>query len=85
MNQNRRNETRETISGILEILTVNLFLMFLFITIPIIGVVQLIYVIPRGFYLFNHQEKAKLKGFIIGAVITFLLNGGCWLAVMIPR
>jgi hypothetical protein len=39
-------------------------------------------VIPRGNYLFKNQQQARLKGTTIGAVITFLLNGGCWLAVM---
>ena len=44
-----------------------------------LGIVQLIYVIPAIIFLRRRREFALLKGLIIGAVVTALLNGGCWL------
>jgi uncharacterized membrane protein len=44
-----------------------------------LGIVQLIYVIPAIIVLRRRRELALLKGLIIGAVVTALLNGGCWL------
>ena len=49
-----------------------------------LGIVQLIYVIPAIIFLRRGREFALLKGLIIGAVVTALLNGGCWL-LMYPR
>lgn len=44
-----------------------------------LGIVQLIYVIPAIIVLRRRREFALLKGLIVGAVVTALLNGGCWL------
>jgi hypothetical protein len=82
MSQNNPNELGQIILGMLEVFGVNILLMFLTFTIPIISIIQLAYVIPRGNYLFKNQQQARLKGTTIGAVITFLLNGSCWLMVM---
>ena len=49
-----------------------------------LGIAQLIYVIPAIIILRRRREFALLKGLIIGAVVTALLNGGCWL-LMYPR
>ncbi|HEY9613099.1 hypothetical protein [Allocoleopsis sp.] len=46
-----------------------------------IGIFQFIYVIPVSMWLKQREEYALMKGVIIGAVITALLNGGCWLLV----
>ena len=46
-----------------------------------IGISQLIYVVPAIIVLRRRREFALLKGLIIGAIITALLNGGCWLLV----
>jgi hypothetical protein len=46
-----------------------------------IGVSQLIYIIPLLIRLIRQQEWGLMKGVIIGAVLTALLNGGCWLLV----
>ena len=46
-----------------------------------IAIVQLIYVIPVSLWLKSRRQLALMKGVIIGAVITALLNGGCWLFV----
>jgi hypothetical protein len=81
MNQNNHNEVGQIILGILEVFGVNILLMFLMFTIPIISIIQLLYVIPRGNYLFKAQQQTRLKVTTIGALITFLLNGGCWIAV----
>ncbi|MGC1396473.1 MAG: hypothetical protein WA828_19595 [Coleofasciculaceae cyanobacterium] len=47
-----------------------------------IGIAQLIYVIPAIFWLKQRGRFGLMKGVIIGAVITALLNGGCWLFVI---
>ncbi len=47
-----------------------------------ISIFQLLYVIPVVFLLRRRQRWRLMKGVIIGAVITALLNGGCWLFVI---
>ena len=44
-----------------------------------IGITQLIYVIPLCLWLRQRERFDTIKGVIIGAVITMLLNGGCFL------
>lgn len=44
-----------------------------------LGIAQLIYVIPAIFILRRERNFTLVKGVIIGAVVTALLNGGCWL------
>ena len=46
-----------------------------------IGLFQILYVIPVVFWLKRRQKWGLMKGVIIGAVLTALLNGGCWLLV----
>lgn len=43
-----------------------------------IGVAQLIYIIPMIIYLAGRKAWGLMKGVIIGAIFTALLNGGCW-------
>ncbi len=45
------------------------------------GLTQLIYVIPMVFWLKRQRRWGLMKGIIIGAVLTALLNGGCWLLI----
>jgi hypothetical protein len=52
---------------------------FLLLSLLGIGIAQLIYVIPAIIIIRRRRHWAVLKGVIIGAVITALLNGGCWL------
>jgi hypothetical protein len=47
-----------------------------------ISLTQLIYVIPLCLWLRQRRQFDTLKGVIIGAVITVLLNGSCFLYVM---
>jgi hypothetical protein len=82
MSQNNQNEIGQILLGMFEVFGINILLMTPGFTIPIISVIQLIYVIPRGSYLFKNQQQARLKGTTIGAVITFLLNGACWIALL---
>jgi hypothetical protein len=49
-----------------------------------IGLWQNIYVIPLIFWLKNKQRFPLMKGVIICAIITALVNGGCWL-LLLPR
>lgn len=44
-----------------------------------IGVFQLIYAMPMLYYLNRKGRSTTAKGIIVGAVITALLNGGCWI------
>lgn len=44
---------------------------------------QLLYVIPLCIWLGRRQQIAIRRGVIIGAVITALLNGGCFLLLNI--
>ena len=46
-----------------------------------IGIAQLIYVVPAIIFLRRRRHFAVVKGLIIGATITALLNGGCWLLI----
>jgi hypothetical protein len=43
-----------------------------------VGVVQLAYVIPLYMHLKNSGKTNTMKGVIIAASITALLNVGCW-------
>jgi hypothetical protein len=45
---------------------------------PFIGLIQLIYAIPLCLYLRRRRQWNWIKGVVIGACITALLNGGCW-------
>lgn len=47
-----------------------------------IGISQLLYVIPLIIRLKRLQKWGLMKGVIIGAVLTALLNGGCWLLLI---
>ncbi|WP_414623600.1 hypothetical protein [Calothrix sp. CCY 0018] len=42
---------------------------------------QLLYVTPICIWLIIKTKYSMLKGVIIGAIITALLNGGCYLAL----
>ncbi|MEO1401634.1 MAG: hypothetical protein AAFV72_10365 [Cyanobacteria bacterium J06635_1] len=44
-----------------------------------IGLSQLIYMVPLILWFRKTRAYGWMKGFIAGAVITALLNGGCWL------
>lgn len=46
---------------------------------------QMLYVIPLCIWLKRQQRLAMMKGVIIGAVITALLNGTCFLLVFTNR
>ncbi|AFZ15304.1 hypothetical protein Cri9333_4523 [Crinalium epipsammum PCC 9333] len=96
----RRNEFLGVVLGILGVLGINLlvFILLLFYTInnyPIEStppaflfgscLYQLLYVIPAIIWLKREQRWGLMKGIIIGAVITALLNGGCFLMLVPPR
>lgn len=59
---------------IINYITTIFFYGFIFI-----GLIQLIYVIPIVFWLKRRQRWGLMKGIIIGAILTALLNGGCFL------
>jgi hypothetical protein len=43
-----------------------------------IGISQLVYVIPVAIWAKRRGMKGFVSGVVIGAAITFLLNGACW-------
>lgn len=49
------------------------------IAIALIGLSQLIYAVPLGIRFRRQRKFNAMKGVIIGAVITVLLNGGCFI------
>jgi hypothetical protein len=49
-----------------------------------ISLTQLIYVIPLVFYLKWKRRYNLMKGIIIGACLTALINGSCWLVLARP-
>lgn len=44
----------------------------------VIGLVQILYVLPLCLWLSRRRRFSTVKGVIIGAVITLLLNGSCF-------
>ncbi|MEO0457682.1 MAG: hypothetical protein AAF152_14050 [Cyanobacteria bacterium P01_A01_bin.114] len=44
-----------------------------------IGLSQLVYMVPIILWFIRVRDFGWVKGFIVGAVMTALLNGGCWL------
>jgi hypothetical protein len=44
----------------------------------LIGVTQLVYMIPLILLALRRERKSLAKGLIIGAALTFLLNASCW-------
>ncbi len=73
------NVLPDIVSGALLVFGLNILVMFLVVTIPFIGLVQLLYVVPIAIRKRNRQQWESMKGVIIAGVITALLNGGCWL------
>ena len=47
-----------------------------------IGISQLLYVVPLCIWLKRKNRTSMMKGAIVGAVITALLNGGCWIILL---
>jgi hypothetical protein len=46
-----------------------------------IGLSQLIYIVPIAIRFSKRRQWGRMKGVIIGAVATALLNGGCFLMI----
>ncbi len=67
------------ISNLLLFIHIDTAFTFLVIGLFGIGISQLIYVIPVVFWARSQEKWGLMKGVIIGAVITALLNGGCWI------
>jgi hypothetical protein len=52
-----------------------------FFALAALFLIQLLYVIPTCIWLKRKRKPLMMKGVIIGAVITALVNGGCFLLV----
>jgi hypothetical protein len=46
-----------------------------------LGIFQLLYVVPTVVILYRNRRISLMKGVIIGAVLTVLLNGSCYIWV----
>jgi len=46
-----------------------------------IGLLQLIYVLPACAYFRRRQQLEIIKGITIGATLTAIINGGCFLYI----
>lgn len=67
-----------TIATYVKLYNLNILLLYALVG---LGLSQLLYVVPVAIRLKRRQQWGLMKGVIIGAVITALLNGGCWLLV----
>ncbi len=45
------------------------------------GLTQALYVVPLYLYLNKRQQHTVVMGVLIGAILTLLLNGGCFVLV----
>jgi len=50
-----------------------------------IGVTQLVWVVPAVLYFQKDGQKETVKGILIVAALTFLLNASCWGVIRWPR
>lgn len=48
-----------------------------------ISLVQLVYVLPFMIWLFRRQQFESLKGTITAGILTALLNGGCFILLLV--
>ncbi len=46
-----------------------------------IGLTQMLYLIPACVYFSRQGQRALVQGLVLGAVLTALLNGGCFLSM----
>lgn len=76
---NSANRNNSFIVGIGRIILINVYLSVLLIPLSlVIGLLQLIYVIPWCRRLNRKEKKEMCKGIITGAVISLLLNSACY-------
>jgi len=83
MNENAKpNETIEVLKGIGLTALLHLIQLLPFYFIPVfavlIGLSQLVYVVPAFLVLRNQGRMGMAKGVLIGAAVTFLLNAACF-------
>jgi hypothetical protein len=92
MNKREFKALWQTILGVMEVIAVDVLMVVLLLAFAskfsdlgfaavTFGLTQLLYVMPRGIYLYRQKNWPRFKGVVIGAVIAALLNGGCWLLV----
>lgn len=55
------------------------------ISLVFIGITQLVYILPYGIWLRRRGRSETLKGIITGAVITVLMNGSCFVVLVVTR
>jgi hypothetical protein len=77
----RGKETQEVLKGVGLLLLLHLIQVPLFFLIPVafalIGLSQLLYLIPALIIVRQKGSGGMFKGLLIGGAITFLLNAAC--------
>lgn len=53
------------------------------IMVGLIGLMQFLYVLPLMIWFARKRQFARVKGVVLGAAVTLLLNGGCFVFFMI--
>lgn len=79
-NSSGRSHVAEVWIGIGILMALHLLLVFVPIGVFMIGVVQVIYLVPA--LLFARRRKGVVQGMLIAAGITFLVNAACFGIVM---
>ncbi|WP_139488547.1 hypothetical protein [Brevibacillus dissolubilis] len=67
-----------TLKGMLIVAGCHLFWFLFPVAYIIIGLAQLVYVIPFAIYFYKNGRTNMFNGILIGAAITFLLNAACF-------
>ena len=74
-----RNNRRRGVLLLVALHLLNLFYPWAFL---VIGGSQLVYVIPGLIYFIWKKQTRVAQGLLIGAGVTLLINGVCWLGGM---
>ena len=67
---------------LLHLIQIPLAILTTFISLIFLGVSQLVYIIPAIIYFYREGRRGVIKGLIIAAAITFLLNATCTALVL---
>jgi len=78
----RQSQRREIWRGVglaflLHLIQIPLTFVTPFLSLIFIGISQLVYIIPAIIFYWRDRRRGVVKGLIIAAAITFLLNGSC--------
>jgi drug/metabolite transporter (DMT)-like permease len=89
----KKSHISDAITGMVTILGINIFIMFLFLGLNTIsptfmsvvfsiGLVQVVYFIPLMRWSIKRRIRGFTKGLILGALTTGVVNFGCFLVTL---